>query len=141
MKLHNLIFMPLQPTEMLNKFLNMADVHLVVQKADASDLVMPSKLTNILAVGGLAVVTANPGNSLYDEVNKHQIGLLTEAENSEMLATTILKAIDSDISEYKRRAREYAENYLSLPKVMQRFVGEVGLVTASSPAAQAETIS
>lgn len=139
MKLHHLIFMPLQPTEMLNKFLNMADVHLVVQKADASDLVMPSKLTNILAVGGLAVVTANPGNSLYDEVDKHQIGLLTEAENSEMLAATICKAINEDVSVYKANARQYAENYLSLPKVMQRFVNEIGIGAASSAVIRAET--
>ncbi|MET0465045.1 MAG: WcaI family glycosyltransferase, partial [Chitinophagaceae bacterium] len=127
MKLDNIRFMPLQPTELLNGFLNMADIHLVVQKADASDLVMPSKLTNILAVGGLAIVTANPGNSLYDEVNTHQIGLLSDAENQEMLAETIVKGLNEDVSAYKAHAREYAENYLSLPKVMQRYVNEIGL--------------
>ncbi|MBO9658454.1 MAG: WcaI family glycosyltransferase [Chitinophagaceae bacterium] len=141
MKLDNLLFMPLQPTEALNKFLNMADAHLVVQKADASDLVMPSKLTNILAVGGLAIVTANPGNSLYDEVDKHQIGLLTEAENSDMLAATIFKAVNENITTYKTNARQYAENYLSLPKVMQRFVNETGISALSSPVIHTETVN
>jgi len=127
MKVKNILFMPLQPTEALNRFLNMADIHLVIQKADASDLVMPSKLTNILAVGGLAIITANPGNSLYDEVSSHQIGLLSEAENPEALAKSIKIGLMEDCSDYKERAREYAENYLSIDKVMKRFTEEIGL--------------
>lgn len=127
MKLKNLLFMPLQPTEALNQFLNMADIHLVIQKADASDLVMPSKLTNILAVGGLAIVTANPGNSLYDEVSSRQIGLLSEAENPEALAGSIRMGLMEDCSAFRERAREYAEHYLSIDKVMKRFTEEIGL--------------
>ncbi|MGN6291481.1 MAG: WcaI family glycosyltransferase [Chitinophagaceae bacterium] len=123
----NILFMPLQPTEILNQFLNMADIHLVIQRADASDLVMPSKLTNILAVGGLAIVTANPGNSLYDEVSSHRIGLLSEAENAGALAESIKTGLTEDYSDYRERAREYAENYLSIDKVMKRFTKEIGL--------------
>ncbi len=126
MNIKNILFMPLQPTEVLNQFLNMADIHLVIQKADASDLVMPSKLTNILAVGGLVIVTANPGNSLYDEVSSRRIGLLSEAENAEALAKSIKIGLMEDCSGYKERAREYAENYLSIDKVMKRFTEEIG---------------
>jgi hypothetical protein len=32
-----------------------------------------------------------------------------------------------DCSDYKERAREYAENYLSIDKVMKRFTEEIGL--------------
>lgn len=127
MNVKNILFMPLQPTELLNQFLNMADIHLVVQKADASDLVMPSKLTNILAVGGLAIVTANPGNSLYDEVSSRRIGLLAEAENPEALAGSIRAGLTEDSSAYKERARAYAEDFLSIDKVMRRFTEETGL--------------
>ena len=70
MDLKNVHFMPLQPKEDFNAFLNMADLHLVIQKAQASDLVMPSKLTTILAVGGVALVTASSGSSLYNVVRK-----------------------------------------------------------------------
>ena len=48
LNLNNVKFFPLQPYEKFNQFLNMADVHLVIQKSKASDLVMPSKLTSIL---------------------------------------------------------------------------------------------
>lgn len=120
----NVLFLPLQPAEALNRFLNMADMHLVIQKADASDLVMPSKLTNILAVGGLAIVTANAGNSLYDEVNTHQMGIIAGAENVESLVAAIRKGLTADNSQYKANARRYAEEYLSIDKVMKRFVAE-----------------
>lgn len=128
LKVNNLVFLPLQPTEMLNQFLNMADVHLVIQKADASDLVMPSKLTNILAVGGLAIVTAEPGNSLYDEVHIHQMGILSKAEDPDSLADAIYKGMSEDCSHFKRNARTYAENYLSIDKVMRRFVIGLGSI-------------
>ena len=52
-KLTNCYFLPLQETDQFNKMLNSANVHLILQKPEAADLVMPSKLTNIIAVGGL----------------------------------------------------------------------------------------
>ena len=65
LKLDNLRFLPLQPFEKFNQFLNLADLHLIIQKASASDLVMPSKLTTILSSGGLTLITANEGSGLY----------------------------------------------------------------------------
>ena len=49
---------PLQSYDALPALLKMGDCHLVVQKRGAADAVLPSKLTNILAVGGNAVITA-----------------------------------------------------------------------------------
>ncbi len=83
--LHNVFFFPLQPNEKFNRFLNMADVHLVIQKSKASDLVMPSKLTTILAVGGIAVITANKESGLHELVSRYNMGTLVEAENKEAL--------------------------------------------------------
>ena len=79
--LHNVIFFPLQPFDKFNRFLNAADIHLVIQKANASDLVMPSKITTILAVGGLAIITANEGSGLYSLIHEYNMGLLVQAEN------------------------------------------------------------
>jgi colanic acid biosynthesis glycosyl transferase WcaI len=57
--LNNISFLQVQEKEVFNEFLNMADIHLVLQIADAGDLVMPSKLTTILAVGGASIITAS----------------------------------------------------------------------------------
>jgi len=118
LKLQNVNFMPLQAHSEFNDFLNLADVHLVIQKASASDLVMPSKLTTILAVGGLAIITANPGSGLHSLVREHSVGVLVDAENTKNLKECILKAVNNDFREMNKNARRYAEDYLSADKVL-----------------------
>ncbi len=121
LKLDNVIFFPLQPVEKFNKFLNVADLHLVIQKANASDLMMPSKLTTILAVGGLALITANEGSGLHTLVQKHGVGLLAEAESQPALNAAIKEAIQGTHEVVRANAREYARNYLFIDKIMSNF--------------------
>lgn len=119
--LGNVIFLPLQPFDKLNSFLNMADVHLVLQKSNATDLVMPSKLTAILSVGGLAIITANQGSSLYEVVSTHKMGILIEPENH----LTLIKAIEQTLNKSDHathfNARKYAEQYLSIDEILKRY--------------------
>jgi colanic acid biosynthesis glycosyl transferase WcaI len=123
--LDNVIFYPLQPIEKFNAFLNMADVHLVIQKANASDLVMPSKLTTILAVGGLPLITANEGSSLYNLSKKYNLSIIVDAENQEALNQGLLQSIMNDNNEITANARAYAERHLSINNVMRDFEGTV----------------
>jgi colanic acid biosynthesis glycosyl transferase WcaI len=62
--LPNIRFMPLQPLHRLNELLGLADIHLLPQRRDAEDLVMPSKLTAILASGRPVVASGRPGSDL-----------------------------------------------------------------------------
>ena len=55
----NVLWLPLQPFERLNELLNLADIHLLPQRADAADLVMPSKLTGMMASGRPVVAAAH----------------------------------------------------------------------------------
>ncbi|MCB4799011.1 WcaI family glycosyltransferase [Neotamlana laminarinivorans] len=120
--LENVHFLPLQPFEKFNAFLNMADLHLVIQKAKASDLVMPSKLTTILSVGGLALITANNDSGLYALTQKYKMGRLVEAENQEALNTGIAEALNGENNEeIKQNARDYAKRYLDINSVMKDF--------------------
>jgi colanic acid biosynthesis glycosyl transferase WcaI len=119
--LSNILFAPIQPFDKFNRFLNAADIHLVIQKANASDLVMPSKITTILAVGGLAIITANEGSSLHSLVQKYDMALLIPAENQLALNDGIQQAIDMDNRVTANNARAYAENNLSINKVMKKF--------------------
>ncbi|MEI6946680.1 WcaI family glycosyltransferase [Paraflavisolibacter sp. H34] len=123
--LANVHFLPLQSHKRFNEFLNMADVHLVIQKASAGDLVMPSKLSTILAVGGLAVVTAAPGTSLYETVHNHGIGLVVEPESPEMFTAAVLNAVRSDGSLLCSRARRYAEDALSRDQILTRYAEQM----------------
>jgi colanic acid biosynthesis glycosyl transferase WcaI len=119
--LQNVIFFPLQPFERFNHFLNMADVHLVIQKANAGDLVMPSKLTTIMAVGGLALITANSDTSLHEVVRERNIGILVAAEDQLALNKGICAAVHNEPGHITGNAREYALNYLAIDKIMVRF--------------------
>ncbi|MBT2159753.1 WcaI family glycosyltransferase [Zobellia barbeyronii] len=120
MQLQNVHFMPLQPKEAFNEFLNMADIHLVIQKKNASDLVMPSKLTTILAVGGAALVTANEGTDLYSIVSKHDMGYLIEAENRDALTAGIIDLTQNkNLCCIKNNAHNYAKKYLDINTIMK----------------------
>ena len=66
--LGNIRFLPLQPVETFNGLLNMADVHLLPQKAQVADLVMPSKLPGMLASGRPVIAGAVSGTQLAQEV-------------------------------------------------------------------------
>ncbi len=103
----------------------MADIHLVIQKAGCEDLLMPSKLTNILSVGGVAIVTANIGSDLYNIVSFNNIGILCPAENVNALKVSIEQALKTDNNNLRVNGRRYAEEYLSIDKIMQRYLKEV----------------
>ncbi|MFV2034102.1 MAG: WcaI family glycosyltransferase [Halocynthiibacter sp.] len=66
--LRNVRFFPLQPVAQLNNLLGMATVHLLPQIAGAADLVLPSKLTNMLASGRPVLATADRDTALAREV-------------------------------------------------------------------------
>jgi colanic acid biosynthesis glycosyl transferase WcaI len=121
--LTNIAFMPLQEKEVFNEFLNMADVHLVMQKATAGDLVMPSKLATILAVGGASIITSSPGTSLYKMVNEFDLGYIVEPGNADLLVEKMLEVKDDPNLDGKRiKARNYAIKFLNIDNVMNKFV-------------------
>jgi colanic acid biosynthesis glycosyl transferase WcaI len=123
--LKNVKFYPLQPYNLLPALLATADLHLVLQKKGASDLVMPSKLTGILAAGGCAIVSAESGTSLYSVISDNNIGFVCEPESSYALKQAIDQALSSNISEIKIKARRYAEINLSQDNIMQSFIQKI----------------
>lgn len=139
--LSNVEFLPLQPMDKFNRILNMADLHLVIQKSLASDLVMPSKLTTILAVGGLALVTANKDSELHHLIHAHGIGLVVDADNQLALVEGILKATQGNWKATTARARRYAEDYLSIDSILnsyERNVLKPGFKSAGSRESEEE---
>ncbi len=60
--LANVKFLPLQPLERLPELLATADIHLLPQRPEAADLVLPSKLTGMLASGRPGRRHGDPGH-------------------------------------------------------------------------------
>jgi colanic acid biosynthesis glycosyl transferase WcaI len=122
MQLDNVIFAPLQPYEDLPRLLASADCHLVVQKRGAADAVLPSKLTNILAVGGNAVITADPDTSLGVLCEEYPgIAQLVEPESVDALVAGIERCLAMPLP--NAVATNYALTYLDKETILRRFLG------------------
>lgn len=125
-QLSNLVFAPLQPYEQLPALLASADCHLVIQKRGAADAVLPSKLTNILAVGGNAVITADPDTSLGVLCEQHPgIAICVEPESVAALIAGIEASLAMNAP--NAVAQNYATQYLDKDQILRRFAAELGL--------------
>ncbi|MOA26227.1 putative glycosyl transferase [compost metagenome] len=96
----------------------------MIQKRGAADAVLPSKLTNILAVGGNALITADADTSLgllCDEFPG--IATLVEPESVDAL----LAGIERTLAMPARNtiATDYAREFLDKDRILARFVAEV----------------
>ena len=82
----------LQPIERLSELLGLASIHLLPQCAEAADLVLPSKLTNMLASGRPVVATADAGTGLAMEVEG--CGICVAPGNVDAFARAIVQLAD-----------------------------------------------
>jgi len=123
--LPNIRFLALQPAERLNDLLNLADIHLLPQRAEVADLVMPSKLTNMLASGRPVVATAAPGTQVDEAVRRCGIVVRPGDVDAFAGAIELLAENSSRRSELGRRGREYAESNWARDEILGRFENEL----------------
>lgn len=119
--LKNCRFIELQPIGRLNELLNLADIHVLPQRADAADLVMPSKLTGMFASGRAVIAMASPGTELHDVVAPR--GIVVPPGDPDTLAATI-DALADNATERTRlgqAGRRFAEAVLSRDAVLSEF--------------------
>jgi colanic acid biosynthesis glycosyl transferase WcaI len=122
--LNNIDFFPLQSYEKLPELLASADCHLIIQKLGAADAVLPSKLTNILAVGGNAVITANEDTSLGYLCSEFKgIATLVKPESVSALCEGILLSLNLPKSNLV--AKNYARNFLDKDMVLSKFLKDI----------------
>ena len=142
--LPNVQFLPLQPFDRLSDLLGMADIHLLPQRADAADLVMPSKLTGMLASGRSVVATAAPETELGRVVTTDAAcGVIVPPEQPQALADAIV-ALAGDPArraEMGANGRRYAERELSQSVILGRFEAQLrALVETEGKAACASPV-
>lgn len=124
--LSNIKFLPLQAWEDVPKILSMADIHLVVQRKGAADAVLPSKLTNILSVGGHALVTAENHTELGKiEQEYPSIYKLVEPESTNAFIQGLESLLNTDTKKINQVARDYAEQNLNIDQVIGRFINDL----------------
>lgn len=138
--LGNVKFRDLQPKERLNELMGLATVHLLPQLASAADLVLPSKLTNMLASGRPVVATAAARTGLAREVEG--CGLVVPPEDAVAFARAIERLMDDEplwtVSAAAARTR--AEERWAKATILRTLTHDLDRLTAraSPPPAPAE---
>jgi len=119
--LPNVSLLPVQPADRLNDLLNLADIHLLPQLSDAADLVMPSKLTGMMASGRAIVATAHPGTQLFGVLEGR--GIVTPPGDVDALVLTLLRLAEGPSlrEQLGQEARRYAVSHLNRDEILHQF--------------------
>lgn len=119
--LDNVRILSLQAPSRFNDLLNLADIHLLPQRRDAADLVMPSKLLAMLASGRPVVAGAMAGTGIAALVEGY--GLIVEADDGPAMAAAIETLADGadQRASLGRAARALAVEKLDKHTMLARF--------------------
>jgi colanic acid biosynthesis glycosyl transferase WcaI len=123
--LPNVRLFPLQPFERLGELLCMADIQLLPQNLGAADLVLPSKLSGMLASGRPVIATCLAGTELEAVVS--QCGIVVPPQDTAALAAAVCRLADDVATrlELGRRARAYAEANFERDAILGKMFGPI----------------
>ena len=115
------------PNEQLGSLLTMADVHLLPQRAAASDLVMPSKLGGILLSGKPVIATAEPGSEVAAVLEAR--GLVIQPDDATALCEAVGRLLDVEglAADLGRAGQEYARANLLREEILSKFLDRLNL--------------
>jgi colanic acid biosynthesis glycosyl transferase WcaI len=119
--LSNIRFHDLQPTDMMSDLLGLATVHLLPQIAGAADLVLPSKLANMLASGRPVLATAYPETGLAIEVDG--CGRAITPDDAVAMAEMLNELLDNVEERHQlgARGRQRAVMHWGESKILESF--------------------
>ncbi|HWQ45653.1 MAG TPA: WcaI family glycosyltransferase [Longilinea sp.] len=114
----NIHFLPVQSADSLNELLNMADIHVLPQKAGAADVVMPSKLLGMLASGKPVIAACPPGSALSTIVD--QVGVVTPPEDADAFAKNIQRLVSDAALRVRKgeQGRKFVADNFNIEKVL-----------------------
>lgn len=133
--LSNVVFKPLQPLERLSELLATADVSVIPQKAGVTDVVLPSKLGNIMASARPVVVSADPASELAQVIRAADAGVVVPQGSASAIADAVLalRADPARAARAGRSARAWMQAHLGERAILRDFESVLrGLVDGRS---------
>lgn len=120
--LSNVLTLPLQPAKRLNDLLNLADIHLLPQRADTADLVMPSKLSGMLASGRPVIATASKCTQIAQIVS--DCGIVVPAGDKDAMVDAVMLLLEDQAlrKSLGKNARKKAEELWKKDSVLSEFM-------------------
>lgn len=121
--LPNVRFIPFQPYELLPQLLSSGDVLLVPLDQEKSELSVPSKLYNYMAVGRPILGLAESNSEVAQILRKSEAGFTISPGEKDALLRVIeaLRTSPSLGQEMGQKARKYVERYYSQKVVLPQY--------------------
>lgn len=123
--LRNVKFGPFVATERLGDLLAAADIHLLPQIEAAADLVLPSKLTAMLASGRPVIASTPPQSGLADEIQDCGIAVQPGSADALVKAVQELKAAKGLRTALGMKARQRAEAVWCRESILSSFCNKI----------------
>ena len=121
--LKNVTLTPLQPEADLPDLLSAIDVHVVPQKDEVSDLVMPGKMFNIMSCSRTLVVTAPAGSAIDKVMILSGAGIRVSRQDIDSLDAAICKLCDDETlrKDMGKKGRDYVLNHMAKRSILDKF--------------------
>ena len=114
-KIKNVRLLPYQPMDMLPHSLSAADIAVVTLDTSSSQMSVPSKTFNLMAVGAPLMCIASPDSELGNLVRKYDVGVIYSPEEYVEMAKFVfhLNADRQAKEHYRASAIAAAKNFTS----------------------------
>jgi colanic acid biosynthesis glycosyl transferase WcaI len=121
-KYENVKYFPPVPYKELPDLLCSADLHILFQKTDVIDTVMPSKLLGMMASAKPSLITGNKKSEVFKIINSSKAGVFFD-NNVDLVSSFIKTLLNNEKrkQDYGKNAREYVIKYFSRKKVLNKF--------------------
>lgn len=130
--LPNTHWLELQPLERLSELLGCADIHLLPQRDGTADLVMPSKLSGMLASGRPVIGAARADTELGMVLS--DVGVRVDPADAGGMAQAILALSKDPVKRCAmgKRSREYSESKFGKSHILSKLLGEMDSLVQGS---------
>jgi colanic acid biosynthesis glycosyl transferase WcaI len=118
--LENVIYHNFVDYKELPDLLCTADLHILFQKNNVIDTVMPSKILGMMSSGKPSLITGNINSEVASIITKSEAGIYLSNPNPENLIKNIY-TIKQENNNYGKNARLYVSNHFSSKKILEQF--------------------
>lgn len=120
----NVCFYELVDSSNLPRLLKSFDAHILFQKKNVMDIVMPSKLLAMMASQKPCIVYGNKNSELMQVINTSAAGIYFHSDNIEEISDTTIDFLlnKNNKKENKNKTKTFLKEKFSLDKVMKKFI-------------------